>query len=105
MKDYPLEIINCGSDDYILMSKGHHDFDEFMEKVRSEEYEWPLGMPKHLWVKATPDNSGEFDCIYSYVDRSVRGSFPATVTFEEYGEDRYELIRDARLELINQGQG
>ncbi|MBF4337581.1 hypothetical protein [Vibrio anguillarum] len=88
-KQYPLEINNVGGDTYIVMSKGHHDIHEFMQKVREDGYEWPLGMPKHVWIKATPDRSGESICVYHVVKEGTRGAFPATYSWESCGDDLY----------------
>lgn len=91
MKNYPLIIKNAGEDMYAVMSKGHHDPQEFMREVR-KDYSWPLGYPEHLWAKATPDVTGDKTCLYHFVNSSVRGSFPVTYSFEAYGEDSYEYI-------------
>lgn len=87
MKQYPLELNNVGSDEYILMSKGHQDKVEFMKLVKEEYPEWPMGEPQHLWAKATPCNTGEYTCYYNFVDKSVRGSFPVTYSHEDYGHE------------------
>ncbi|WP_205973704.1 hypothetical protein [Paraburkholderia sp. Tr-20389] len=92
-REYPLEIENVGEDTYIVMSRGHHDPDEFMRKVREEGFDWPLGMPTHHWVKRTPANDGDHTCWFNFVDKGTRGAFPATYAHEAYGEDRYEAIR------------
>lgn len=90
---YPLEIENVGENDYIVMSRGHHDPHEFMRRVRAEGYDWPLGMPTHRWVKMTPANDGgEHNFFYNFVDKGVRGAFPATYAHEAYGDKRYEVI-------------
>lgn len=91
MKEYPLQIENVGEDTYILMSRGHHDIHEFMKEVR-EHYNWPLGVPKHLYVKAIPDNTGSRTCSYVFVDENTRGCFPVTYTWEAYGEYSYEWV-------------
>lgn len=90
MKKYSLEIENTGHDTYILMSRGHHDFVDFMKAV-SEYKNWPMGFPEHVWYKAVPCNVEElgFTCFYRIVPKGTRGAFPATVTHEAYGEDRY----------------
>lgn len=88
-KPYPLEIENVGEDDYIVMSRGHHDPHEFMRKVRAEGYDWPLGMPTHRWVKQTPTRDG---CLYHFVSEGIRGAFPATYSHEAYGDQRYEIV-------------
>jgi hypothetical protein len=87
---YALEIQNCGSDTYIVMSKGHHDPHEFMKQVRIDGYDWNLGNPEHLWIKATPCKTGEFHMNYNRVKKGVRGAFPATYSFEAYGSEIYQ---------------
>lgn len=89
---YPLEIENVGSDEYIVMSRGHHDPHEFMRQVRSDGYEWPLGMPTHHWAKAVPTKNPYMRCIYAFVPEGTRGAFPCTYAHEAYHERRYEEI-------------
>ena len=89
MDKYPLNIQNVGGDTYIVMSKGHHDIHEFMKAVRNDGYDWPLGVPRHVWVKATPDNTGEHICHYNIVEEGTRGAFPATYSWESYGDEQY----------------
>lgn len=89
-KVYQLDIRNVGGDVYIVMSRGHHDIHDFMKAVRSDGYEWPLGVPEHRWAKVTPDSTGEFACRYHFVKEGTRGAFPVTYAWESYGEDAYE---------------
>lgn len=89
-KQYPLEIDNVGSHTYIVMSRGHHDVHDFMRQVREDGFNWPLGMPKHVWVKATPDPTGECVCKYNIVEQGTRGAFPATYAWEACGDELYE---------------
>lgn len=93
-KAYPLEIENVGEDDYIVMSRGQHDPHEFMKAVR-RDYDWPLGMPTHRWVKKTPKRDG---FSYHFVKEGTRGAFPATYAHEAYGENRYEAICVATMQ-------
>lgn len=76
-KVYPLDIRNVGGDEYIVMSRGHHDIHDFMKAVRSDGYEWPLGVPEHRWAKVTPDSTGEFACRYHFVKEGTRGGIPS----------------------------
>lgn len=89
MRLHPLEIQNAGSDTYIVMSKGHHDPDEFMSAVRDAGYDWPLGNPEHKWVKTIPDSTGEFYCRYAFVPAGTKGAWPATFAWEAYGDEQY----------------
>lgn len=87
---YPLDIENVGDDTYIVMSRGHHDPHAFMRAVREAGYDWPLGVPTHHWVKATPCRCGQHTKHYALLDKPVRGAFPATYAHEAYYDDRYE---------------
>lgn len=95
MKSYPLEIENIGDDTYALMSRGHHDIDEFMNKVR-ESYSWPLGWPEHIWFKAVPDRTGNLKCRYVESSQGRPGAFPVTFVQEAYGEDSFERKAEER---------
>jgi hypothetical protein len=92
VRRYPLDIVNAGEDTYIVMSKGHHDPHEFMRAVRAEGYEWPLGMPEHKWARAVPTKEAYRSCIYVFTEPHARGAFPATYSWEAYGDDRYEVL-------------
>lgn len=85
-KQYPLDVMNVGGDEYAVMSKGHHDPDAFMQEVRAHGYDWPLGKPKHVWVKTVPcgDWCGEHRCHYELSDTERKGWFPATYAWEHY---------------------
>lgn len=89
---YPLSVENVGEDTYILMSKGHHDVHKFMRAVRAD-YQWPLGMPTHEWMRAIPAPKGSgYRCLYVEAKPGARGAFPATYAREAYNEDRYEAL-------------
>lgn len=83
-KTYPLAPRSVGDNTYIVMSKGHHDPDEFMRAVRAEGYDWPLGKPEHKWVKTVPCRCGEHSCHYYTSDKHMHGSFHATYAWEHY---------------------
>ncbi|EGQ9239982.1 hypothetical protein M2G93_19165 [Vibrio vulnificus] len=89
-KQYPLVVKNVGGDTYIVMSKGHHNFHTFMSAVREAGYDWPLGNPEHVWIKATPDQTGESTCIYNVVKEGTLGAFPATYSREASGDELYQ---------------
>ncbi|WP_126284821.1 hypothetical protein [Burkholderia stagnalis] len=91
-KDYPLEIVNVGGDTYIVMSKGHHDVHEFMKQVRADGYDWPLGMPRHVWMRTVPSRDRYVICCYVETSEGARGAFPCTYAWEAYNERRYEAI-------------
>ena len=90
---YPLEIENIGEDTYILISRGHHDPHEFVAAVRAADYEWPLGMPQHMWMKTLPAPKGSaYRAWYSPVDEGTRGAWPCTYVREAFGAERYEAL-------------
>lgn len=89
-KTYPFEIESIGEDTYIVISRGHHDIHAFMRAVR-EYYDWPLGVPKHIWMKTRPARPGSgFRCFYDVVPQGTRGAWPATHAREAWNEHRYE---------------
>ena len=88
MKSYPLDVESVGSDTYIVMSRGHQDFDEFMKACMVHYHDWNLGDPQHVWVKTTPAKGG---WNYNIVDKGTRGAWPATYCWE-YG-DNYEKYK------------
>jgi hypothetical protein len=94
-RTYPLEIENIGVDIYTLMSRGHHDPEAFMRQVRADGYEWPLGMPKHIWLRCIPPPDG-YVTWYVEAMEGARGAFPATQCWESQGSDTYEAIMAAR---------
>lgn len=89
-KPYPLEVENVGEDTYILISRGHHDIHEFMLAVREAGYDWPLGVPTHIWMKTVPTRRDGYRCWYEPVPAGTRGAWPCTHVQEAYHEDRYE---------------
>lgn len=82
MKYYPLELENIGQDYYQIMSKGHHNINDFFTRVIEEYGHWNLKKEniKYLYYKAIP--SKEFRCYYVESSQSVRGAFPATYISE-----------------------
>lgn len=89
MKDYPLKIENVGEDTYCLMSRGHHPPDAFMAAVKEYRPNWSMGKPEHVWWKFVPASGGYFNGLYVEVKPGTRGAFPATVTSEAYGEEKW----------------
>lgn len=84
-RTYPLEVESVGGCTNIVMSKGHHDFAEFMREAVKEYPGWFLGGPVHRWVKPVPDRSGQYSMLYVFVPEGTRGAYPATYC-DEYGE-------------------
>lgn len=91
-KTYPLEPFSIGEDTYIVISKGHHDIHEFMRAVRADVSEdWPLEVPRHIWMKTTPTRPGSgYSAWYSPCEPHTRGAWPCTYASEAYNEDRYD---------------
>ncbi len=83
-KNYPLDPVSVGEDTYIVMSRGHHDLDEFMAAAVACRPNWRLGGPHKTWIKTTPGR-GSYDVLYHHVPEGTRGAFPATYCYE-YGE-------------------
>ena len=94
-REYSLDIQNVGEDTYTVLSKGHHDPAEFMLAVRADGYDWPLGMPEHIWLRCVPPPDGY---VFWYVEAKAgtRGAFPATQAYEAHGADTYEAIMAAK---------
>lgn len=92
MKAYPLEVESIGEDVYIIISRGHHDIHEFMKTVRREGYDWPLGVPEHIWMKTRPSRDSQYHCFYDPVPEGTRGAWPATYVSEGGGEHSYEAF-------------
>lgn len=81
-KHYPLEVESVGTDTYIVMSKGHHNFEEFMAAVNKEYADWKVCNPVHRWVKSVPDRSGPYHMRYVFVPEGTPGAWPATYAQE-----------------------
>lgn len=90
---HPLKLENWGDDSYLVMSRGHHDLDEFKRQVHKEYEHFGdfFQSAYHGYFKATPH---DFGTNYSPVGPSVRGAFPATVAQEgwsaEFGLNTWE---------------
>lgn len=82
MKSFPLEIMNVGEDTYMLMSWGHHDFNEFMEEVRENYPSWPMGNPTHEWYVMHPNKGYQWAAVPC--DKNHPKARPATVSVESY---------------------
>lgn len=87
-KLYPLEIKNVGEDVYQLMSKGHHDFDLFMQAVKESYPTWPMGKPEHSYVVRAPKKG--YACVYHPCDSIHQRAIPVTWTIEAYGDELYQ---------------
>lgn len=87
MKTYPLSIENWGDDSYMLISKGHHNIEQFKAECKKEyehiaEYLEHCDCPcEQAWYKRIP--SKEYAGGYNVpVEKGTRGAFPATVWWE-----------------------
>lgn len=87
-----IEIENIGGDVYVLIARGHHDAHEFMKQVRSEGYDWPLGMPQHLYFRTVPTQRADLVCLYVPAKKGARGAYPVTHVQEAWNDDAYESI-------------
>lgn len=96
MSNVEIDIENCGEDVYILRARGHHDLHEFMRKVR-EDYNWPLGMPQHLYQRTVPaPKNSTYNCLYAFAEKGQRGAYPVTYVTEAYNDETYEAIMAAK---------
>ncbi len=93
---YPLSPMSIGEDTHIIISRGHHDVHELMAAVRREGWDWPLGMPRHLWFKTMPARRDGYLNWLQPVTEGTRGAWPCTYVSEAYGEDSYEELTKDR---------
>lgn len=107
-KRYPLDPQSIGEDTYIIISRGHHDIHAFMAKVR-DSWDWPLGVPAHIWMKTRPSRDPGYRAFYDVVPAGTRGAWPATRVQEAWGEDSYEAkfpaTREASLAVAGHAGG
>lgn len=85
IRQYPLEVMSVGEDTYIVMSRGHHDLQEFMREAVKRYPAWKLGGPVQVWCKTTPI-LGHLGVRYNFVPPGTRGAWPATYC-HEHGDD------------------
>lgn len=83
-KSYPLDLENWGDDTYMVISRGHHDLDQFKKYVNEEYDSWGdfFEVAYHTYFKASPSKSPYSRCYYSPCSKNTRGAFPATVAQE-----------------------
>lgn len=83
-KQYPLELENWGDDQYLVVSRGHHDLEVFKQKVNEEFDSWGdfFEVAYHSYFKAIPSKSPYSTCYYTPCSKNTRGAFPATVAQE-----------------------
>lgn len=92
-KTYALDLVCLYTDDCkVLMSKGHHDADEFLRAV----VEWngePIkgwGRVRHVWQRNVPDSSGEYTMLAIPAKPNARGAYPATTIVDDAAYDHDE---------------
>lgn len=86
-----IDIENIGGDVYVLIARGHHDVHEFMREVR-KDYDWPLGMPEHLYFRTVPTKRSDLTCLYVPAKKGARGAYPVTHVQEAWNDESYEAI-------------
>lgn len=92
---YPVKLENWGDDSYMIISRGHHDLDQFKRLVNKEYDHFGnfFEAAYHCYFKAFPH---DFGTSYSPVGPDVRGAFPATVAQEgwcaEFGDKEWERM-------------
>lgn len=82
MKNYPLHIQYCiefeGSTVVSYYSKGHHDYDKFIEAVAGDyEYKGNVIKVYHSYGKLHPSPTGGM--LMTYRKLQCKGSFPITI--------------------------
>lgn len=90
--------MNCGGDVYMLCSKGHHDFNKFIDVMKTHYPHFlPMTKPKHVWMKNIPPRDG-----YSYefreVNKGTRGAWPATFSQETWLGDPERVGKDEKAD-------
>jgi hypothetical protein len=92
VRRYPLDLVCLHSDECrTLMTKGHHDADEFLRACA----EWS-GMPikgwgrvRHGWHRTVPDASGEYRTLMVPAKPHARGAYPTTCIVDDATCDVY----------------
>lgn len=86
-KEYPLELENWGDQQYLVISRGHHDLDEFKKAVNKEYSSWGnfFEVAYHTYYKATPKDGCR--AWYTPCSKGIRGAFPATVAQEGWTQE------------------
>ncbi len=91
VRRYPLEVQCLHTDDTrTLMTKGHHDADEFLRACA----EWnggPLvrwgGKVRHGWGRTVPDSTGEYKFLMLPAKPHARGAYPVTTIIDDAAYD------------------
>lgn len=86
VRRYPLELVCLHSEDCsTLMSKGHHEPDEFLSAcLEYVKREWDcqslkdFGRVRHGWHRTVPDQSGEYTWLMVPAKPHTPGAFPTT---------------------------
>lgn len=105
---YPLKLEDWSDDALMVISRGHHDLNEFSRFV-SEHYDHYgdfFGSAYWTYYKAVPSRDGSIG--YSSCSPTTKGAFPATVAQEgwmaEFGDktwDRTVFPHLSKVVLIN----
>jgi len=89
-RTYPLEVECLYTDDTkTLMSKGHQDPAAFMAACE----EWnggPMtgwGKVRHVWLRNTPDSTGDYEFRVWPAEPNSRGAYPATQMVDDPSYD------------------
>lgn len=85
---YPLDVMYCPTDDdRVYMSKGHHQFDEFITACEVDNGGALHGVwrcPEYRWWRFVPSRpDSEFNGFYRDARPHSRGAFPVTVMVDE----------------------
>ena len=84
-KDYQLDLINAGEDTYCLMSKGHHNIEEFAKAVKKDYPRWRMGIPETCFMVRAP--RAGYASYYYECDESHKNAIPFTICTEDYSDE------------------
>lgn len=86
VRRYPLELVCLHSDDCrTLVTKGHHDADEFL-RACAKWNDGPIkgwGRVRHGWHRTVPDASGEYRTLMVTAKPYARGAYPTTLIVDD----------------------
>ncbi len=80
------------ADEYIVMSRGHHDIHDFMKAVRADGYEYPLECLSIVGPRLSPIRLVSTATSFVFVEEGTRGAIPVTYAWETYGKEVYEEV-------------
>jgi hypothetical protein len=92
VRRHPLDLVCLHSDECrTLMTKGHHDADEFL-RACAEWNGFPIkgwGRVRHGWHRTVPDARGEYRTLMTPAKPHARGAYPTTCIVDDATCDVY----------------